>query len=333
MGDLFNDVILGGDGADTIYGGLGVDWIDAGPGNDQASLGAGGGYLDGGEGDDRLYGSEKRGSGNDEIWGGAGNDRIFIYGGSGHDVVDGGEGDDTIDATYHAGGTFTISGGDGNDSIDLRYGTSDGIVNAGKGLDTVRLGNGTYTIDLAESTPTKDVVDLDSIAFASQRTINTVNGFDAANDVLDVGSFKLWGASAYASVSAGFSSTRNYTQKIDSPSTLFQGPTGVSSVVVDRQTVYNPDFAGKGLFIITGASASAADTATVANFLNPYGNNAQYGSGQSFYFVVDIANKGAALYQFKDDSNGDNNLIADELTPLVLLTGVLASSLVATNFI
>lgn len=339
LADLFNDVILGGDGADTIYGGFGVDWIDAGPGSDQASLGSGGGYLYGGDGDDTLYGSAQGGSGDNEILGGAGNDRIYIYGGSGHDKVDGGLGDDTIDAFFHKGGTFAISGGDGNDSIDLRSGTSNGTVHAGNGVDLIRLGNGIYTVNLAESTPSKDTVDLNSVTLDSQRTINTVNGFDVSTDVADVGRFDLWGASAYTYVFAGFSSTysgvlmRNYTQKIDSPSTLFQGPTGASSVVVDRQTVSNPDFEGKGLFIITGASASAEDTATVANFLNPYGNNAQYATGQKFYFVVDIVGKGAALYQFKDDSNGDNNLIADELTPLVLLTGVSASSLNATNFV
>ncbi|WP_322993541.1 hypothetical protein [Limnohabitans sp.] len=127
--------------------------------------------------------------------------------------------------------------------------------------------------------------------------------------------------------------TAKYVQTIGSAATAFQGPTGVSISYVNGQPVYNPDYAGKGIFVITGASASAADSTTVAQFLNPYGNNATYAAGSSYYFVVDVAGQGAALYLFKDDSNGDSNIVADELTPLVLLSGFNAADLNYTNFI
>jgi hypothetical protein len=101
----------------------------------------------------------------------------------------------------------------------------------------------------------------------------------------------------------------------------------------DPTPITNPDYAGKGIFVITGASASAADSATVAQFLNPYGNNATYVTGSTYYFVVDVVGQGAGLYMFKDDSNGDNNIVGDELSPIVLLSGVNAADLSYLNFI
>lgn len=332
---MYNDVILGGDGADTIYGNLGKDWIDAGPGADSATLGSGGGQLYGGDGDDRLYDSP----GNDEIWGQSGNDSIYIsYTASGNDVVSGGEGDDTISAMYQNSGTLTLSGDAGNDTIDLRYGTASGQISLGEGTDTLSLGNGVYTIDMAESVAARDKLVIDYITPTDAVSISKASGFDVTHDVIDIGSYHLWDGSN--SASSGFASTysgvkmRTYVQKLSSPEMPFQGPTGASaSSYVNGQTIYNVDFAGKGLFIVTGATSAAADTATVANFLNPYGNNATYGVSKVHFFVVDIAGQGAGIYRFKDDTNGDNNLIADELSPMLLLTGVSAANLSDINFI
>ena len=332
---MFNDVILGGDGADRIFGGEGVDWIDAGPGNDTADLGSGGGHLEGGDGDDRLFGSR----GNDEIWGQSGNDTIYLSDDGSNDTASGGDGNDTITATSRDSGTLTLSGDAGNDNINVKYGTASANISLGDGTDTVQLGNGVYTINMAEAVAARDVLDISSSTPTNAVSISTATGFNVSTDVLDIGNFNLWGYSG-GSVSEGYSASysgtkiRTFVQKLSSPDTPFQGPTGASaSSYVNGQTIYNLDFAGKGLFIVTGASAAAADTATVANFLNPYGNNATYGVSKVYYFVVDIAGQGAGVYRFKDDTNGDNNLIADELTPLLLLTGVSAASLNDINFI
>lgn len=331
---MFNDVILGGDGADRIYGGEGKDWIDAGPGNDTAYQGSGGGHLEGGDGDDRLFGS----SGNDEIWSQSGNDTIYLSDGGGNDTASGGDGNDAITATYRDSGTLTLSGDAGNDTINVGYGTASASISLGDGTDTVKLGNGVYTINMAESVAARDVLDISSSTPTDALSISTATGFDVALDVIDIDTFNLWGGTNYAGsgylASSNGTITRSFVQKLSSPETPFQGPTGASaSSYVNGQIVYNIDFPGKGLFIVTGASAAAADTATVANFLNPYGNNATYGVSKLYYFVVDIAGQGAGVYRFKDDTNGDNNLIADELTPLLLLTGVSAASLNDINFI
>ena len=101
----------------------------------------------------------------------------------------------------------------------------------------------------------------------------------------------------------------------------------------DNTAGQQADYAGKGIFVITGASAAAADSAIVAQFLNPYGNNATYAIGSTHYFVVDVAGQGAALYLFKDDSNGDSNIVGDELSPIVQLMGVNTADLSYINFI
>jgi Ca2+-binding RTX toxin-like protein len=339
LAGLLNDTIYGGDGADTIDGGGGQDWIDAGTGADRINMPKGGGYANGGEGDDRIYAYE----GNDTIMGGAGNDDIsyLSYGTTGNDLLDGGEGDDTISATGKSSNTVTIVGGTGNDRILIS--TVDGKANVtlGEGTDSVELGKGLYTIDLSETTQMTDTVNVSSL-YAGQTdttTISTVKGFSPAADRVDVNRFNLWGNSIYSGVWAGYGLlsdnivTANYVQTISSPSTPLQGPSGVSYTFINNKIVYNPDYAGKGIFVITGASASAADSATVAQFLNPYGNNATYVTGSTYYFVVDVVGQGAALYMFKDDSNGDNNIVGDELSPIVLLTGVNAADLSYLNFI
>ncbi len=356
---MFNDTILGGDGADTIYGGEGVDWIDAGPGADIATLGSGGGFLDGGEGNDRLNTS----NGDDRIFGGAGDDIIGSYGygsNGGSDTIDCGDGNDSVtlykysttggDDSVVGGngndtisfdktlGSLTLDGGAGDDTISVSGGSSNATISAGDGVDVIRLGKGTYTIDLTESASSKDTLDVNSVSQNDPTSISKAIGFNVAVDAIDVGRFDLWNTSygyAYAGANESYSTLYSvYTQKIASPSTPLQGPTGTSqSTYANGKTTYNTDFQGKGIFVISGASAAAADTTTVAEFLNPYGNNATYAVGESHYFALDIVGQGAALYKFKDDTNGDNNIVADELTPMVLLTGVSADSLTYANFI
>lgn len=343
---IFNDTIYGGEGADTIDGYYGHDWIDAGPGADSVNMSSGGGYANGGEGDDFLRGSTS----SDTLVGGAGNDTLrsgqysyYSYENTIEDLLDGGEGNDNIEAGGDANAHITVIAGPGNDDVSLSYLTGTADVSLGEGSDSVTLGDGVYKMDLSETTSAVDTLFVNNVSAGSTdtTTISTATGFSPAADLLNVGFFNLSGSkSLYSGASSGFYSDSYsktlyevYVQKISSPTTPLQGPTGSPSTYVNGKYVYNPDAAGKGIFVISGASASAADSATVAQFLNPYGNNATYPTGTRHYFVVDIAGKGAALYLFKDDSNGDSNIVADELTPIVLLSGVNAADLNYTNFI
>ena len=63
-----DDILIGGDKADTVYAGGGWDWVDGGSGDDLLSGGGHDDVLLGGAGDDRLYGE----AGDDRLEGGVG---------------------------------------------------------------------------------------------------------------------------------------------------------------------------------------------------------------------------------------------------------------------
>jgi Ca2+-binding RTX toxin-like protein len=124
-GSNFNDVLDGGNSADTLFGLGGNDKIVGGNSNDTLDGGAGDDLLEGGNGNDNLAGGDgkdelKADNGNDVLGGGAGNDDLD--GGNGNDVLDGGAGNDDL------------RGGNGNDTF---------LFNAGSGTDTIAdLGKG-----------------------------------------------------------------------------------------------------------------------------------------------------------------------------------------------
>jgi Ca2+-binding RTX toxin-like protein len=146
-----DDILSGGNLADTLSGGAGRDILSGGQGDDLIDGGDGADVIYGGVWDDQLYG----GDGADVIWsdeglidGGAGNDIIhlgssggLVYGGDGADVVysegygqiylgagndrfyaqsvigdavEGGEGNDTFYDLQTAVGSY-LAGGPGND--------------------------------------------------------------------------------------------------------------------------------------------------------------------------------------------------------------------------
>ena len=85
-----NDVLEGGNGADTINGGNGNDVVEGKGGNDLLVGGAGNDVMEGHGGTDVLKG----GDGNDDLSGDSGNDDL--RGGAGDDDLEGNDGDDDI---------------------------------------------------------------------------------------------------------------------------------------------------------------------------------------------------------------------------------------------
>ncbi|MBJ2154272.1 peroxidase family protein [Variovorax sp. IB41] len=121
-GNALNNVISGGDLADTLAG-LG--------GNDTLNGGIGADALDGGEGNDTLNGGDD----NDTLLGGIGND--ILNGGDGNDTLDGGVGNDAM------------AGGAGDDTYLVDSATDTVAEGAGAGTDTVQ-STLTYTITDAD---------------------------------------------------------------------------------------------------------------------------------------------------------------------------------------
>lgn len=351
--DYSTNLIYGGGGDDYIEGGYGADVLDGGDGADRI-YGGGKSYYDGSNirdhdiiygrgGDDRIDGEE----GDDVIYGGTGND--YIYGGSGSDTIYGEEGDDTILAqndAYSDGYTVDyVFGGAGNDKIYIASGDQ---ANAGEGNDTITFSSGSSTaqavttalivagegadwinayalsasnrliIDLTESTQSTDKIDAWSINDSTFNMAMEVRGFNIKYDIFAIGSFNLNGAN-YSSFNGAGVNTKynnaNYSQILTSASTPY----------LQRNIDYNnpnPDAYGKGFFVIQGASATASDSLSAATFIDAYGNNATYDKGDVHYFLINIGASDMGLYRFKDDSGADNNVVADELTPVALFVGL-----------
>ena len=103
-----NDLIEGGDAAETLAGGAGKDVIFGGLGNDRLNGNGGHDQLNGGGGADRLYGY----AGNDILDGGSSGDRI--EGGAGIDIMYGAGSNDRFFALD--GETDQLFGGSGDDT-------------------------------------------------------------------------------------------------------------------------------------------------------------------------------------------------------------------------
>ncbi len=368
--DAWFEVADGGDGSDTITGGLGSDLIYGGEGADtlygdyqygneiyhlseltSAQLARmHKDTLHGGEGDDLIY----AGPGNDVITGDGGADNIYTQ--SGDDTADGGDGNDYIKSTS---GSDTMRGGAGNDELNLSSPTAGvtAFMDGGTGNDTIYYsvyavnnakaalvgGDGADTfsitthtdalisIDLTESVQSVDKVEVSWDSYSGYKPLNpvVVHGFSLANDAIDIAGFDVWnnasnsyGNDASSAQTLNYSGTmyRNYVQVVDSAATPWALPTasGVGA-------------GGKGVFVIRGAQAAAADVDTVAAFLDVYGNNAAYAKSATHYFVFDIQNVGMGVYQFTDDTGANARIVGDELAPIVVLAGLTTAQLDAAQ--
>jgi Ca2+-binding RTX toxin-like protein len=211
-GNAGNNVITGGDladtltglaGNDTLDGGLGADIMRGGLGNDVYVVDEAGDEVDetGGDGTDRvesdisyvlaaglenldLNDDAANGTGNDannvingndaanQIFGGGGTDTLS--GGDGNDLIDGGLGNDTI-----SGGddNDTIIGGGGDDTIDVGGGVNSIVYNTtGFGADVIN------SFDATGGTATnQDLIDLRGLGitatnFATRVVESTIGG-------------------------------------------------------------------------------------------------------------------------------------------------------------
>ncbi|WP_316013317.1 hypothetical protein [Roseobacter sp. HKCCA0434] len=198
-GEDDDDLLDGGAGTDWLYGGNGRDTLVGGEGNDRLDGERDDDYLAGGSGDDQLDGDY----GNDTLHGGDGADRI--EGDYGSDTLDGGDGDDTLDGGYQddqlAGGRGddrleggygcdTLEGGDGADLVDGGY--DDDVLSGGAGADTLQ---GDYGNDTLIGGSGADILDggygTDTFVFASGDGRDTITGFEAGDDLIDLGAHGL----------------------------------------------------------------------------------------------------------------------------------------------
>jgi hypothetical protein len=139
-----NDILVGGNLADTIKAGAGWDYVEGGAGND---------VIDGGMGEDTIL----AGDGNDIVYaddeGVASTEAETVIPGAanlrrpqGDDYVDAGAGDDIV---YGRGGADTLVGGAGADQL---FGeTGNDLLEGGSGADLLDGGEGSDTASYARA--------------------------------------------------------------------------------------------------------------------------------------------------------------------------------------
>lgn len=187
---MSDDVLNGGNGADTLNGGDGNDTLNGGNGADVLNGGDGNDTLNGGNGADVLNG----GDGNDTLSGGNGDD--ILYGGAGADLLQGNNGDDVIliVAPENYGTPLeqrdTINGNLGNDTlkIDLTGLTLTTAQNAAlqadlAALQAAILAGHSYTSDLLNFT----VSNVENLQIVGEVTVEDPlpSLFTEGNDTVD----------------------------------------------------------------------------------------------------------------------------------------------------
>lgn len=201
------DSVWGNDGDDTLSGARGADQVGGGDGNDLLNGNGGADTMNGNDGRDTLYGgngddllqdtAEDGFAGSDVMYGQDGNDTIQasggndqVFGGTGDDELWGGRGNDTLEG---ADGTDTLHGGDGADRMS--GGAGNDTLFGNEGADTLTGGAGDDFMNAGDGA--------DMFVFADGSGADTIGGFDANADVID-----LSGMSAVTGFQSGFTLTQ-----------------------------------------------------------------------------------------------------------------------------
>ncbi len=148
-----NDLITGGNQADTMMGGDGNDTMHGNEGNNTMYGGSGNNFMTAGNGHDTMLG----GGGNDIIHANEGNNR-----------VNGGAGDDTITA---GNGNDNFAGGGGNDVIYANEGNNN--IALGVGNDEIWTGNG-RDLFLIDGVTGNDTIFNFRLTFNQDQIVNAV---------------------------------------------------------------------------------------------------------------------------------------------------------------
>lgn len=342
-----NDYIFGGLGGDIIYGGEGVDTIrgDGGAVREEEF------YMLSSEIRNKMY--------NDTIYGGSGDDEV--YGGAGSDFIYGGNGDDYIESYSQtfADGVNTIYGEDGNDSIvslgvDIVYGGDgndsivssqqnklgqEGLIVPGEGQDKVTISYSDFysyanelVVDLQEENQVEDIV----VISLSEETqgMPVIENFDLLTDKLSFGrDVNVYSLEGDTDTTAWEMKSYNFFGEISRDAVQFVADEATPFITyqADGEPPYDIGDYGKAFFIIQGAQANSSDREDVAEFIDAYGDDAQYGKYESHMFFVNVDVDKVGIYKFTDDSAGDNNVIEDEIVPLAILSGMTTEDFTTVN--
>ena len=296
-GNALNNVISGGDladtlaglgGNDTLNGGIGIDLLDGGEGNDT---------LNGGDDDDTLLG----GAGTDTLNGGDGND--ILDGGLANDAMNGGAGDDTflVDNTADtviegAGGgtdtvqssvTFTITDADvenltlvGTGNINATGNGSANVLTGNAGNNTLNGAGGTDTASYATAAAAVTV----SLALAGAQATGGA-GTDTLQSIENLegsafGDTLTAGAGANVLNGGGGNDTLNAT--VDNVRDTLNGGDGNDTASYAAYTAnLTVNLGGAAPIVVGGSGTTAGNSdviASIENFTGGSGSDSITGS-------------------------------------------------------
>ncbi len=319
FGNSGDDFLNGGDGSDHIYGGEGADdlsgdagvylfntgsndWLDGGSGDDVLSVSGGFDIVLGGEGNDSIHSFAVYGSA--RIDAGAGNDLISFCQG---DQVNAGSGDDILIYSWESSSRIADS------SVDAGH----SLIVVGEGADSIRFdrleAGSNITLDLGEVVSSVDTVGPIYLESQFASPVLVIQGFTVGTDKIDINDVRIYGKSSSIEAVSPSPGSANYAQILTSADEAYRLPLSSGQKTAD-------DY-GKAFFVVQGASAAASDAASAAQLLDVYGRNATYDKSGSHYFLVNVGEEDCVLYFFTDEG-ANNQMIADELTPVLLLSGV-----------
>ena len=348
-GLLFGDTLFGGAGNDELEGYFGNDYLDGGTGADT---------LTGGSGND-TYVVDSSG---DIIQETSGTDTVItnlssfdlrssqyanvenltsnalsgtnntLYGSSGNNVITGGAGNDTIDGF---GGADTLRGGAGNDTIIWR--TSQGNVDGGDGLDTLRLTSdwNTSSLTLSDS----NISNFENVEYSGStnfrltgNTLNNTLTTGSGNDSLDggLGNDTLIGNAGNDSYKVTFGANTVTTNGVDTlvtagGSDTFIDYVGTSTVKINPTgSASTFSFGERGtdgnLYIRTYADSFGKQLLSTQTLMGNFTNEgAQYSMGVANYTIAGSGSgssvkdftllSGNTVFSYNTNYNQNNLLI------------------------
>jgi Ca2+-binding RTX toxin-like protein len=277
-GNTLNNVISGGDLADTLSG-LG--------GNDTLNGGIGADILDGGDGNDTLN---------------AGDDNDTLLGGIGNDTLNGGDGNDTLDGGV---GNDAMNGGAGDDTFLVDSATDTVIEGGGGGTDTVQ-STITYTIT---------DIDVENLTLLGTGNINgTGNGAanvltgNAGNNVLSGGAGI--DTASYAAATVGITVSLATAGQQNTIGAGLDTLTGIENLVGSalNDTLTASGTAAAGIVnVLSGGAGNDTLAATIDNVRDTLDGGAGTDTANYTAYAANLTvNLGAAQVVVGGSGNGNN---------------------------
>jgi Ca2+-binding RTX toxin-like protein len=315
-----NDVIQGFDGNDVLNGGAGNDALYAGAKEEGTTEFTGEDIIHGNAGDDTIVGSTSQ-EADGQFYGDGGADKIMANARGGYYFIDAGTGNDSIQTGQtDSHGDFDAFGDAGNDTISGVGGTN--YFAGGDGNDALHGAFGTFYLDGEDG---NDVMDLGSF---SSGTLDGGLGDDTLTGVAQRDQFVMFGGEGndYLEGYGNFSDINEEYHGDQGDDTIKSlGGSDTLSGGDGNDSMTGGD--GNDIFLFEDRDMSYEDTSAFTDKVTDFSTSTDVihfaGMGLTYSDLAIADQSDGAHITYHDNAATDN---------VIVLAGVLASSVTATNF-